>query len=230
MAGLGLAALIVAGRAVGSGLPQLVAWIDGFGVWGPCVFIAVYALAAIALLPGSVLSLAGGALFGVAWGSLYAFLGGTLGALAAFVASRRLGRGWVERRLAGRTRVDALDRAVRHEGFLVAFLLRLSPAVPYNLLNYALGLTAIRLRDYLAGLLGMVPTIVLYAYAGRLVADAMATGTTAAGNGPWHAILVGLGLAATVLASAALGRAGKGQDLSPGILSRTRQSLTRRSP
>ena len=141
-------ALLLFGRRVAGYLPEFSAWVDGLGVWGPVVFVLGYTVATVAFIPGSLLTLAGGAIFGLAEGTALVFAGASLGATAAFLASRYMVRGAIERRVAAEPRFAAIDRAVGREGFKIVLLLRLTPVVPFVLLNYALGLTRVKLRDY----------------------------------------------------------------------------------
>jgi len=193
-------ALLAVGRIVGAYLPAFAHWVDGLGVWGPVVFIVGYALAAIAFVPGSILTLAAGAIFGVARGVLYVFVAAVLGACGAFLVARHLARGVVERRLAGNARFAAIDRAVGREGRKIVFLLRLSPVFPFNLLNYALGLTRVRFADYVVASIGMIPGTILYVYYGKLAGDVatLASGAAVAKGPGYYAVLV-LGLVATVV-------------------------------
>src|SRR4029453_8918021 len=103
------------GRKAGQYIPQFAAWVEGLGVWGPLVFILGYAAAAVAFVPGSLLTLAGGAIFGLARGTAYVFAGAVLVSSAAFLVARYLLRGAVARRLAGNVRFDAVDRAVARQ-------------------------------------------------------------------------------------------------------------------
>ena len=138
-------------------------------------FILAYILAAVFMVPGSILTLAAGVLFGVALGVALVSLAATLGACCAFLVGRFLARDWVESRLEAMPRFRALDRAVARRGWLIVLLARLSVVIPYNLLNYALGLTNVRFGAYLFGtLVGMLPAIFLYVYLGS-VAGSMAT-------------------------------------------------------
>ena len=132
-------------------------------------FILAYALAAVFMVPGSILTLAAGILFGVALGVALVSLASTLGACCAFLVGRFLARDWVESRLETMPRFRALDRAVARKGWLIVLLARLSVVIPYNLLNYALGLTNVRFGAYLFGtLIGMLPAIFLYVYLGSV--------------------------------------------------------------
>lgn len=192
--------LISVGRQVGGRLPQFAAWVDGLGVWGPAVFIAGYAGATVAFVPGSVLTLAAGAIFGLMRGVAYVMVGATLGASLAFLVARYIARGAIEQRLEGNRRFAAIDRAVGREGRKIVFLLRLSPVFPFNLLNYALGLTNVRFVDYFIACLGMIPGTLLYIYYGKLAGDIaqLAGGTAVDRGGEYYAVLI-LGLVATVV-------------------------------
>lgn len=168
-------------------------WIDGLGAWGPVLFVVLYALATVWLVPGSALTLGAGAVFGVAWGSVYVSIGATLGATAAFLVGRYFARERVAKKIARHAAFAAIDRAVGEEGWKIVGLTRLSPVFPFTLLNYAFGLTRVRLRDYvLASWLGMMPGTVMYVYLGSLAR----AGAQERTPGEWA--LYGLGLAATI--------------------------------
>jgi uncharacterized membrane protein YdjX (TVP38/TMEM64 family) len=205
-----LAALVLAGRRAAALLPAFSAWVDGLGSWGPVVFIAGYALATVAFVPGSLLTLAAGALFGLARGTVLVLVAATLGASLSFLVARYLARGLVERRLAGNERFAAIDRAIGLEGRRIVFLLRLSPLVPFNLLHYALGLTRVRFADYLVASAGMVPGTLLYVYYGKVAGDVarLAGGGTVRRDAGYYVVL-GLGLVATVLVTAVVSRAAR---------------------
>ena len=192
--------LVSIGRQVGGRLPQFAEWVDGLGVWGPAVFIAGYAGATVAFVPGSVLTLTAGAIFGLARGIAYVMVGATIGASLAFLLGRYLARGAIEQRLEGDSRFAAIDSAVGREGLKIVLLLRLSPVFPFNLLNYALGLTNVRFVDYFIACLGMIPGTLVYIYYGKLAGDvAQLAGGAAVGRGAeYYAVLV-LGLVATVV-------------------------------
>lgn len=192
-------ALAILGRKAGGYLPAFASWVDGLGPWGPLVFIAGYVAATVAFVPGSLLTLAAGAIFGLTRGAIYVFIAATLGAAAAFFVARHVARGAIERRLAGNPRFAAIDRAVGAQGRKIVFLLRLSPAFPFTLLNYALGLTQVRFADYLVASLGMIPGTLLYVYYGKLAGDVatLAGGTGVEKGAGYYAVLL-LGLAATI--------------------------------
>lgn len=211
-----LGAILALGRFGGQHVQGFLEWVQGMGAIAPVIFMVGYALASVAFIPGSVLSLAGGALFGVGWGLLYVMVGATVGSAAAFLLGRYLAREWVRRRIAGDPRFEALDRGIENEGLKLVFLVRLTPVMPYNLLNYALGLTSVRLTHFVVASLGMVPGALLYVYSGWVAGDlAAAAGEEAVGRGPGYYGVMALGLAATValvvvvtrMARAALGEA-----------------------
>ena len=197
---VGLVVLVAVGRRVGEALPEFATRVDSLGPWGPIVFILGYVIACVAFVPGSLLTLAAGAIFGLVPGVIYVFLGATLGASAAFLIARYAARGAVERRLEGNRRFAAIDRAVGRQGRKIVALLRLSPVFPFNLLNYALGLTRVRFVDYLMAMVGILPGTVLYVYTGKLAGDvaALAGGAAPAKGAGYYAVLA-LGLAATVV-------------------------------
>ena len=148
-------------------LASFLEWVQGIGPWGAVLFAAAYVPAAVLLVPGSLLTLGAGFLFGVVKGTAIVSLGSTAGAAAAFIVGRSIARDWVARRLAGRPTMAAIARAVEIEGFKIVLLTRLSPVLPFNLLNYAFGLTAVPLREYvLASWIGMLPGTIMYVYLG----------------------------------------------------------------
>ncbi|MBD2292894.1 TVP38/TMEM64 family protein [Anabaena sphaerica FACHB-251] len=152
-------------------------WIDSLGTVGAIAFIAIYIIATIAFLPGSILTLGAGVVFGIAWGSLYVFIGATLGATAAFLIGRYLARNWVTKKIADNKKFAAIDNAVGREGLKIVLLTRLSPIFPFNLLNYAFGVTAVSLKDYFLGCLGMIPGTIMYVYIGSLAGNLALIGT-----------------------------------------------------
>src|SRR5690606_8718943 len=135
-------------------------------------FIATYIVAAVLVVPGSVLTLGAGFVFGLPLGIVLVSVGSVLGAAAAFLVGRFFARDWVADRVARLPRFRALDSATRHDGFVIVCLARLSPLFPFNLLNYGLGLTGVRFRDYFfATWIGMLPATTLYVYVGTLAKD-----------------------------------------------------------
>jgi uncharacterized membrane protein YdjX (TVP38/TMEM64 family) len=169
-----IAVLLYAGNELAIYALRAVRVVETMGNAGKVAFILLYALATIAFIPASLLSLAAGAVFGIVQGSILVFIGATIGETAAFLIARHAARGAVERRIAQDARFESLDRAIAAEGSKIVLLLRLSPLIPFNLLNYALGLTRIRLRDFLLASLGILPGVVLYVYAGFVIGDVAA--------------------------------------------------------
>jgi uncharacterized membrane protein YdjX (TVP38/TMEM64 family) len=202
-----VAVLVIVGRQAGPLVPAFTAYVDGLGIWGPVVFIAGYALATVAFVPGSLLTLAAGAIFGLAKGTTVVLVAASIGASAAFLVSRYFARGLVERRLAGNAKFAAIDRAIGREGRRIVLLLRLSPVFPFNLLNYALGLTGVRFIDYLVASAGMLPGTLLYVYYGKVAGDlARLAGGAQAERGAGYYAVLGLGLVATVVVTAVVTR------------------------
>lgn len=153
----------------------LQAWVDSAGGAGPVLFMALYALATLLFLPGSVLTLAGGALFGPVWGTLWNLTGATLGAGLAFLAARYLAADWVKQK-AG-PRLNGLLEGVAAEGWRFVAFARLVPLFPFNLLNYALGLSRIPFLAYiLASWVFMLPGAIAYTYLGYAGREAVAGG------------------------------------------------------
>lgn len=184
-------------------------WVEGAGAPGVVVFAVAYVVFTVLLLPGSILTLGAGFLYGPLWGTLLVSPASVLGATLAFVLAKSWAREWVVARLAGSPRFTAVDHAIAERGWLTVFLLRLSPAFPFSLLNYALGLTRVRLGSYVsASFIGMLPGTFLYVYLGSLmrsVAD-LARGVPADG-GPARQWLLWGGLVATLVVTVVITRA-----------------------
>ena len=180
-------------------VPRALEAVRGLGPWAAIAFIGFYAVATVAWVPGSVLTLASGAIFGLARGTLFTLVGATLGATLAFLVSRHLARGALERRIGADPRLAAMDEAVGREGPRLIFLLRLSPAFPFTLMNYALGLTAVRLRDYvMASAVGMAPGTFMYVYAGFAAGQVAMSASGAGERGAGEYVILAVGLLATV--------------------------------
>lgn len=169
-------------------------WVRDLGPLGIAVFILIYIAACVFFLPGSVLTLGAGAIFGVVKGSIIVSLASTLGATAAFLIGRYLARTWVAAKIAGNAKFSSVDNAVAKEGWKIVGLTRLSPIFPFNLLNYAYGVTKVKLQDYvLASWIGMMPGTVMYVYIGSLAGDVAALGTkSSSGTAQWVIRIVGL--------------------------------------
>jgi uncharacterized membrane protein YdjX (TVP38/TMEM64 family) len=191
-------------------LAPIVLRFSNFGPWGPVVFIAAYVIGALTLAPVFVLTFAAGALFGLWRGTLFVFVGAILGASAVYVLAATLARDRVMAWMDRDRRVAAVRKAVVGRGVWIMFLLRLSPLMPYNLLNYALALSGVRYRDYAVATFGMLPAIIMYVYYGKIVGD---VAVIAAGvkppRGPEYYVMLLVGLAATLVATTAISRAAR---------------------
>jgi uncharacterized membrane protein YdjX (TVP38/TMEM64 family) len=175
-------------------------WVASLGTMGAIAFMVIYILATIAFVPGLLLTLGAGLLFGVVWGSIYVFFASTAGAILAFWIGRYLLRDWVAKKIAGNAKFQAIDTAVGRSGFKIVLLTRLSPAFPFNLLNYAYGITKVSLRDYSWGSIGMIPGTILYVYIGSLASSIATLGTsTKAGDPKIQLAAQILGLIATIV-------------------------------
>jgi uncharacterized membrane protein YdjX (TVP38/TMEM64 family) len=173
-------------------------WVPELGFWGPVALAVLYVFACVFLVPGMVLTLGAGFLFGVVQGTIAVSLGSTAGACAAFLVGRTVARSWIEGKMAENPKFAAVSQAVARRGFLIVVLIRLSPAFPFNVLNYAFALTKISFWRYAIGSwIGMLPGTILYVYLGsgaRSLADA------AAGNletGVAHRLFFWFGLIVT---------------------------------
>jgi uncharacterized membrane protein YdjX (TVP38/TMEM64 family) len=190
----------------GAWTQRLVESIRGAGATGVALFTAAYVAATLLLVPGSLLTAGAGFAYGPLLGTLLVSPVSVAAATLAFVLGRTAARGWIARRIAGNARFAAVDEAIGRSGFKVVLLLRLSPLFPFSVLNYALGLTRLSLRDYVvASALGMMPGTFLYVYLGSLVTSASELGSGGAPGGLRTALYWG-GLAATLGVSWVLAR------------------------
>lgn len=201
--------IFLLGRRAAGYVPAFAEWVESLGPRGPLVFILGFIVATVAFVPGSILTLTGGALFGIVRGTIYVFIGASIGAMCAFLVSRYLARAALARRFAHSARFRAIEIATHHAGFKIVLLLRMSPAVPFNALNYALGLTRVRFRDYALGCIGMLPVVLAWVYYGRLIGDVarVVSGKHTHGSGYWL-LLIG-GLIVTVIMTAFITRAAR---------------------
>lgn len=139
-------------------------WLKSWGIWAPIVYILVYTIGTLILLPSTPLNLAGGALFGLWGGTAWSSLGAIFAALLAFSFARTIGRNWVASRLAGQW--EAIDADIQRSGLFYLFAVRLLPLLPYGLVNLAAGLTSVTWRDYtlatsVGTVLGLLPFIAI---------------------------------------------------------------------
>lgn len=147
-------------------LATLDAWLGSLGLWAPVGYMALYAVATVAFVPGAIFGLIGGALFGPLWGSLWNLLAATFGATLSFLVARYIVGDWVERKSGGL--LKRLIEGVDAEGWRFVAFVRLVPLFPFNLSNYVLGLTRIPLHHYvIATVICMAPGTVAYTWLGH---------------------------------------------------------------
>jgi len=167
-------------------------WVKDAGVAGPIVFMLLYIVGTVFFFPGSVLTLAGGALFGPVLGTFYNLTAATIGAIISFIAARYLAHDWVEKKTGGR--LKSLKQGVEGEGWKFVAFVRLVPLFPFNLLNYALGLTKIKLSHYsIATYICMLPGAIAYTYIGYVGREALAGDEAVI-----QKVMIGIGLLAIV--------------------------------
>ncbi len=193
---------LLVGRMVAPWLPQFADWVNTMGVWGPIAFVAAYVAVVVLMLPAFLLTMAGGAVFGMLKGSLLVMIGALTGGTAAFLIGRYVARDQVAKRVAKNHTLSAIDRVVGEDGLRLVFLLRLSPAVPFVLTNYALGVTRVKLRDFVLGTFGLAPIVFTYAAYG----SASGAGPTPDGSSPISGPLLLVGIVVTVVLGLLLAR------------------------
>ena len=174
---------------------RLVRWVTTFGLLAPVIFYVARAVGAVVLVPGSLMGMVAGVLFGPVWGVVHNLFASTAGALLAFSIARYLAPNWIARNVSGRERLTRLIEGVEAEGWRFVAFVRLVPLFPYNILNYALGLTRIKISHFtLASLICMIPGDIAYVYIGYASREAIA-GNEAA----WQIGLAALGLLACLV-------------------------------
>jgi len=177
-------------------VPTVERTIENAGPLGPIIFVALYALSAVFLVPASFLTIAAGFIFGPITGSILVSVAATLGAALAFMSGRYIARPLVEAKIQSDDRFSAIDSAIAKEGAAVVFLLRLSPVFPYSLLNYALSITSVGFLDYLiASWLGMLPGTIAYVALGSAGKAAAADGSS---TSLWQIMLYIIGALSTL--------------------------------
>lgn len=170
------------------GMESIERWTLEAGAWAPAVFMLAYAVSTVLFIPAVPITLAGGALFGPLWGTVYNLLGATAGAMLAFAVSKYLVSGWVRRMMGGR--LKKLYDGVEAEGWEFVAFTRLVPVIPFNALNYALGLTPIKFTHYaVATFIFMLPGAFAYTYVGYAGKEAFTDG-----EGVLQKILIAVGL------------------------------------
>lgn len=173
--------------------------VASWGTMGVIVFILVYAIAAVFLIPASILTLGAGFTFGLPLGMLAVSMASTLGAALSFLVSRYVARNKVKEKFGQSDKFTAVDKAISHQGWKIVALLRLSPVFPYNALNYILGLTGIKFSHYVvASWAGMLPGTLLYVYFGFLGKAGLESASGGGGSDFLRWIYMGLGLLATL--------------------------------
>lgn len=194
-----LLAALLAGIAVATvyreqfSATELQNWMQDAGAAAPLVFMALYAAATVLFLPGSILTITGGALFGPVWGTFYSLTGATLGATLAFLVARYLASDWVARKAGGRLK-QLIDGVEAESWRFIAFV-RLVPLFPFNLLNYALGLTRIKLFHFIVtSYICMLPGSIAFTYLGYAGREAAAGSAGSIQKG-----LLALGLLALIV-------------------------------
>ncbi len=166
-------------------------WTAGLGIWGPVVLALVYIVATVLLVPGTILTLAAGGMFGLVVGTITVSIGSTLGACLAFLIVRYVARDKVAARASRSRLFGSIDRAIGEGGWRIVALLRLSPAIPFNLQNYLFGLTPIRFWPYvLTSWLAMLPGTFLYVYLGHIAGAAVGADRSRTGA-EWAMLAVG---------------------------------------
>jgi uncharacterized membrane protein YdjX (TVP38/TMEM64 family) len=180
-------------------IARLLEWVQGAGFRGALLCGLAYIPAAVLFVPASVLTLGAGFVFGVAKGTVIVSLGSTAGAAAAFIVARTAGHDWVVGRMARYPALDAIGRAVESEAFKVVLLTRLSPLFPFNLLNYAFGLSSVPFKTYvLASWIGMLPGTLMYIYLGSAAQSVAALLSGELRRTPGQQAMFAAGLVATV--------------------------------
>jgi len=175
-------------------------WINGLGAFAPLIFSLIYILACIFFVPGAILTLGAGIIFGVIKGSIIVSIASTLGATCAFLVGRYFARGWVAHKVETNSKFKQIDEAVGREGWKIVGLTRLSPIFPFNMLNYAFGLTRVSLRDYFfASWIGMMPGTVMYVYVGSLAGSLAMIGADRNGKSGLEWSFYAAGLLATII-------------------------------
>ncbi|NOY41724.1 MAG: TVP38/TMEM64 family protein [Planctomycetes bacterium] len=175
-------------------------YVQSLGIWGPVLLAAVYIVATVIMVPGTILTLGAGFAFGVVVGTIAVSIGSVLGALAAFWVGRTMARDFVAQKTAQYPKFAAVDQAVEQAGFKIVLLTRLSPAFPFNVLNYLFSITKVRTRDYfLASWIGMFPGTILYVYLGTAIKNIADLVSGNYEGGMSQKLLLGVGLLATVV-------------------------------
>jgi len=173
----------------------IVGWIAGFGVLGPLIYILSRSIGAVFFVPGSLMAIAAGVAFGPFWGAIYNLIASTIGALLAFLVARYIASEFVQKKISGDGWVRKSLEGVEAEGWRFVAFVRLVPLFPYNILNYALGLTRIKTSHYvIASFICMIPGDIAYVYLGYAGREAVAGNSASV-----EIALIALGLLAAIV-------------------------------
>lgn len=187
---IGVVAYLLGGLAP----EQIQTWLELVGIWAPIIYIIIYTIATILVLPSTALNLTGGAIFGPWIGTLWTSVAAVIAAIVAFYYSRTVGRELISQKLAGRW--QAMDAEMRQGGLFYMFAIRLLPIIPYGLVNFAAGLTSVSFKDYLLGtILGTVPGVLPFVMLGS-------SGLKALKNGDFLPLIGALSLTAMLVGGA----------------------------
>jgi len=204
---LGVVLLVVLQGSVRGQLLGLIATVQNMGPVGALLFALIYVVATVAVLPASLLTIAAGLLYGPYWAALLVLFASVSGATLAFTLARTWLHPWVESRFADTSAFRVILKRTERDGAKLVFLLRLSPLIPFSILNYLLGLTNVSVGGYvLASALGMVPGILLYTYIGSTLASLGELGSDGASGGQLGSVFFWVGLAATLAVTIVLTR------------------------
>jgi uncharacterized membrane protein YdjX (TVP38/TMEM64 family) len=188
-------------------------FIQESGVWGWVLFIGLYALCCLLFVPGSILTIAAGTVYGFFGGALLVLTGNGVGSLLCLLVTRFFLRDWIARRIAENPKFQAMEKAVKNNDWKLVFLTRLSPVMPFSLINYSLGLTGISTWRFLSATeLGAVPATLVYVYIGTMIGNLARIGPEIREHRPLEYVVQGVGLViaigvtiyVTVLATRAL--------------------------
>mmetsp|Transcript_738 Transcript_738/g.1097 ORF Transcript_738/g.1097 Transcript_738/m.1097 type:complete len:287 (-) Transcript_738:351-1211(-) len=189
---------------------DFLAWIESNPVAGLFAFMGVYFLATVLFIPGSILTLGGGFIFANAFGlwfgvilaTVAVFFGASTGAIAAFLLGRYLFRGWVQKLTKKYVIFEAIDAALGDKGFRIMALLRLSPIIPFNALNYIAGVTSVPFLAYVWSMFAILPGTVLYVFLGAS-AGSLADSASSGGTSKIRIVTIVVGFVFGVIAVAA---------------------------
>ncbi|KAF4368260.1 hypothetical protein F8388_007255 [Cannabis sativa] len=184
-------------------LKDFLIWVkEDLGPWGPIVLAIAYVPLTVLAVPASILTLGGGYLFGLPLGFVADSIGATIGATAAFILGRTIGRSYVISKLKNYPKFEAVAIAIQRSGFKIVLLLRLVPLLPFNMLNYLLSVTPVRIEEYVvATWLGMMPITFTLVYIGTTLKDLsdVTHGWNELSTSNWVFIALGFGISIIIL-------------------------------